>query len=81
MGTESLTTGKGGDAMFNNKKLNQITGIVLVLLTIASAVLAMGGVWGVVDEETGWKLIFTFVITAATTGAVAGIADKFWKGG
>ncbi|NBW11918.1 MAG: hypothetical protein EBR82_28185 [Caulobacteraceae bacterium] len=66
--------------MFNNKKLNQITGIVLVLLTIASAVLAMGGVWGVVDDETGRKLFATFAITAATTWSVAAIADKFWKG-
>lgn len=66
--------------MFNNRKLNQIVGMILVCLTLASAMLGMGGVWGVVDDETGWKLILTFVITAATTGAVASIADKFWKG-
>jgi hypothetical protein len=65
--------------MFNNKKLNQITGIVLVALTIASAALALGGVWGVVDNDTAWKLFLTFIVTASTTGAVAGIADKFWS--
>ena len=65
--------------MFNSKKLNQITGLVLVGLTVASAVLGMGGVWGIVDDEVGGKLFLTFVITAVTTGCVAGIADKFWR--
>jgi len=65
--------------MFSNKKLNQITGIVLVSLTIGSAALAIGGVWGVVQEETAWRLFATFVITAMTTGGVATIADKFYK--
>lgn len=65
--------------MFSNKKLNQITGIVLVILTVASAVLATCGVWGVVNEGTAWRLFATFIITAMTTGGVATIADKFWK--
>jgi hypothetical protein len=65
--------------MFSNKKLNQITGIVLVALTFGSAALAIGGVWGAVQEETAWRLFWTFVITAMTTGGVAKIADKFYK--
>jgi hypothetical protein len=66
--------------MFTNQKLNQITGIVLVALTIGSATLAIGGVWGVVEEQTAWRLFATFIITAMTTGGVATIADKFYKG-
>lgn len=65
--------------MFNSRKLNQVTGIVLVTMTIGSAALAVGGVWGVVQEETAWRLFATFVITAMTTGGVATIADKFYK--
>ena len=65
--------------MFSNKKLNQITGMVLIALTAASSCLALGGIWGVVDESTAWKLFATFIVTAMTTGGVAGIADKFWK--
>ena len=65
--------------MFSNKKLNQVTGIVLASLTVASAVLATCGVWGVVDDETAWRLFATFIITAMTTGGVAAIADKFWR--
>lgn len=67
--------------MFSNRKLNQITGLVLVALTIASAVLGMCGVWGVVNDEIGGRLFLSFLITAVTTGCVAGIADKFWKQG
>ena len=65
--------------MFNNRKLNQITGLILAGLTIASAVLGMCGVWGFVNDEVGTQLFMTFVITAVTTGCVAAIADKFWK--
>ena len=65
--------------MFNNRKLNQITGMVLAGLTIASAILGMCGVWGLVDDEVGTRLFLSFAITAATTGCVATIADKFWK--
>lgn len=65
--------------MFSNRKLNQVTGMVLVALTVASAALATCGIWGVVDEDTAWRLFGTFVVTAMTTGAVAGIAEKFWR--
>ena len=66
--------------MFNNKKLNQITGAVLVSMVIASAVLAIAGVWGFVGDGIGGKLITTFLIVGAMTFAVCGAADQFWKG-
>jgi len=66
--------------MWGSQKLNQTTGMILVCLTIASAVLGLAGVWGFVDSNTGGQLILTFAIMAATTCAVGGIADKFWKG-
>ena len=66
--------------MWNNKKLNQITGVVLVSLVVASAVLAVAGVWGFVGDEIDGKLFTTFLIMGAMTFAVCGVADLFWKG-
>lgn len=66
---------------FNNQMAILVTGCTLVVLTLASATLGLAGIWGVVDEETGWKLFASFVVTALTVGAVTGIADKFFMGG
>lgn len=65
--------------MFSNKKLNQITGFMLIALTVGSAALAVGGIWGVIEGEKAFQLFLTFVVTGATTSAVATIADKFYK--
>ena len=59
--------------------LNKITGIVLILLTVASAILALGGIWGAVNSDTAFQLFFTFVVTGVTTSAVTTIATHFYK--
>lgn len=59
--------------------LNQITGLVLSLLTLASAFLAIGGIWGAVEPGIAFQLFLTFVVTGATTSAVTSIATHFYK--
>jgi len=59
--------------------LNQITGVVLSTLTVASALLAIGGIWGAVDPDVAIQLFLTFVVTGATTSAVTKIATHFYK--
>jgi hypothetical protein len=59
--------------------LNKVTGVVLVTLTVLSAFLALGGIWGAVDSDTAFKLFFTFVVTGVTTSAVTKIAEHFYK--
>jgi|LakMenEpi03Aug12_release.lakeMendotaPanAssembly.Ray.scaffolds.fasta_scaffold471209_3 hypothetical protein len=66
---------------FNNQMALLVTGCTLVALTLASAGLGLAGIWGVVDEDTGWKLFASFVVTALTVGAVTKTADKFFIGG
>lgn len=58
--------------------LRRVCGIVLAGLTLASAALAIGGIWGFIPGETAGNLFLTFVTVAVASVAVTHIADSFF---
>jgi hypothetical protein len=56
----------------------QITGAVLCVLTVASAALAIGGVWGFIDGDTAGQLFGTFLVVGLTTVCLGYVVSKFF---
>lgn len=60
--------------------LRVVCGAVLAILTLASAGLAIAGIWEMLPGETAAQLFGTFVTVGGTTVAVTYIADTFFSG-
>jgi len=63
-----------------SQTLRVVCGAVLAILTLASAGLAIAGIWEMLPGETAAQLFGTFVTIAGTTVAVAYITDTFFPG-
>lgn len=59
--------------------LKRVCGATLGVLTVASAALAIAGIWGAVPGETAFQLFMTFVTIGCATNAVTYLADKFFE--
>jgi len=57
--------------------LRRVCGATLAILTVASAGLAIAGIWGAIEGETAFQLFLTFVTIGVTSSSVTYIADKF----
>lgn len=55
-----------------------ICGIVLGCLMSISALLAVLGIWGMVEGETVWKLLGTFFVVGGATIGLSYVADAFF---
>jgi hypothetical protein len=55
-----------------------VCGATLAILTVASAGLAIAGIWGAIEGETAFQLFLTFVTVGVTSSSVTYIADKFF---
>jgi len=53
-------------------------GIVLSCLMSISALLAIMGIWGMVENETVWKLLGTFFVVGGATMGLSYVADAFF---
>jgi len=58
--------------------LRIVCGIVLAVLTLASAALAIGGIWDMIPGDTAGQLFATFLTVAGAAVGVTYIADKFF---
>jgi hypothetical protein len=56
-----------------------VCGATLVILTVASAGLAIAGIWGAIEGETAGQLFLTFVTVGLTSSGVTYIADSFFS--
>lgn len=56
----------------------QIAGGVLSLLIAASAVLAIGGIWGWIEGDTAGQLFGTFIVTGGATIGLSYVAASFF---
>lgn len=55
-----------------------VCGMVLVLLMTVSAILSILGIWGMVDGDTVWKLLGTFLVVAGMTVGLSYVTDTFF---
>ena len=62
-----------------SQALRRVCGATLVILTVASAVLAIAGIWGAIEGETAGQLFLTFVTVGLTSSGVTYIADSFFS--
>jgi hypothetical protein len=52
--------------------------MVLASLMSVSALLAVMGIWGVVEGDTVWKLLGTFFVVGGATVGLSYVADAFF---
>ena len=64
--------------MSDSKTFRNICGIVLSCLLLISALLAILGIWDLVEGEIVWRLIFTFVVVGGTTVGLSYTVDTFF---
>lgn len=64
--------------MNNTKTFRNVCGMVLSCLLLVSALLAILGIWEVVEEEIVWKLLFTFFVVGGTTVGLSYTVDTFF---
>lgn len=55
-----------------------VCGVVLGLLMSISALLAVMGIWGMVEGDTVWKLLGTFFVVGGATIGLSYVADAFF---
>jgi len=58
--------------------MKKYVGGMLCALILMSAALAVAGIWGAVDEETVWQMIFTFGVVAAASGALGKATEIYF---
>ena len=59
-------------------KLKGVLGVILATLTSLSALLAIAGIWGVVEGETVGQLISTFLVLGLATWLVSYVSNSFF---
>jgi len=59
--------------------LKRVCGATLAILTVASACLAIAGIWGAIEGQTAGQLFLTFVTVGLTSSSVTYIADSFFS--
>jgi hypothetical protein len=65
--------------MVKSSKLRRVCGGVLAALVVASACLAIGGIWGAIPGDTAMQLFATFLTVAGAANGIAYIADQFFS--
>ena len=59
--------------------LKQILGSLFILTVLGCTVLSVLGIWGIIQGDTVWQLVFTLVVVAIGLGVSGGMIDKFFK--
>ena len=58
--------------------LRKVSGLVLIFLMFISTFLAILGIWGMVENDTMWKLLSTFFVIGGATVGLTYVADVFF---
>lgn len=56
----------------------KVAGGVLAVLILASAVLAIAGVWGLIQGDTAGQLFATFLVTGGATAGLTYVVETFF---
>lgn len=59
--------------------MRKVCGATLAVLTLASAGLAIGGIWGAIPGDTAAQLFGTFLVVGGASIGITYIAEKFFS--
>lgn len=59
--------------------IKQSIGVLMILTVIATTLLSVLGIWGVLSGEVAVQLVITLVVVAGGLGVSAAMLDRFFK--
>ena len=59
--------------------MKQIIGTAMIAILLLCTILGIGGIWGLVEGDTAWRLFWTLIVVAIGLGTSGGLVEKFFK--
>lgn len=57
----------------------QVIGATIIFIVLLCTLLAIGGIWGLVDGDTAWQLFWTLCVVAIGLGTAGHLGDVYFK--